>query len=193
MYNSKDLNLEGEIWKDIPNYEGIYQASNYGRIRTHEKKTTFSKLHGIRKWNQRIIKPKGETYKTGYRVSLWKEGQHKDYLIARLVATTFLGESNLTVNHIDGNRFNNNINNLEWVSLTDNIRHAFNTGLMDSCCHKIKLIDKKGNEYYFISLSQCSKYLGKSKGYLSNNIIKGKSEAVDKNGNIYHYELIKCD
>lgn len=191
MYNSKDLNLEGEIWKDIPNYEGIYQASNYGRIRTHENKTTFSKLHGIRKWNQRIIKPKGETYKTGYRVSLWKDGEHKDYLVARLVAITFLGESNLTVNHIDGNRFNNNVDNLEWISLADNIRHAFNTGLMHNCCHKIKLIDKNKNEHYFVSLKQASEYLGRFNGYLSNNIIKGKSEAVDKNGNIYHYELIK--
>ena len=192
MYNSIDLHLEGEIWKDIPNYEGIYEASNYGRIRTAKNKTTFSKLHGIRKWNQRIMKPRGESYKTGYRVSLWKEGKQRDYLIARLVASTFLGESKLTVNHIDGNRFNNKIENLEWLSIGDNVRHAFENNLIKTS-HKIKLIDKNKNEHLFLSLSKASQFLGRNNGYLSNNINKGKSEAVDKNGNIYHYELIKCD
>ena len=66
-----------EIWKAIPNYEGIYEASSFGRIRTCEGKTTFTKRHGIRHWKQRILKPKGETYATGYRVSLWKNRKKK--------------------------------------------------------------------------------------------------------------------
>ena len=44
-----------EMWKDIPNYEGIYQASTFGRIRTCEGKTTYTKRHGIRHWKQRIL------------------------------------------------------------------------------------------------------------------------------------------
>ena len=61
-----------EIWKDIPDYEGIYQASNLGRIRTASNKTTHSVRHGIRHWEQRILKFKGEegqafvTYKCNY-------------------------------------------------------------------------------------------------------------------------------
>ena len=118
-----------EIWKAIPHYEGIYEASNFGRIRTCEGKITQTQHHGIRHWKQRILKPKGETYATGYKVTLWKDGKSKDWLVARLVAMTFLGESNLTVNHIDGNRFNNCIENLEWCSLADNIKKGFELGL----------------------------------------------------------------
>ena len=43
-----------EIWKDIPGYENIYEASNCGRIRTHKDKVTYTKMHGVRKWKQRI-------------------------------------------------------------------------------------------------------------------------------------------
>jgi hypothetical protein len=42
-----------EIWKDIPNYEGLYQASNLGRIKTAKNKTTYTKRHGERKWKER--------------------------------------------------------------------------------------------------------------------------------------------
>ena len=100
-----------EIWKDIPDYEGIYQASTLGNIRTVEGKTTFSVRHGERHWKSRILKGRGDNYKTGRRVSLWKDKKCKDWLVARLVAITFLGkpETNLTVNHKDGNRLNNKI------------------------------------------------------------------------------------
>ena len=73
-----------EIWRDIPNYTG-YQVSNKGRVRTHNK-TTFTKIHGVRHWKDRILKFKGETYDTGYRVDLWKEGKPYTKLVARLVA-----------------------------------------------------------------------------------------------------------
>lgn len=168
--------MKKEIWKDIPNYGGIYQASTYGRIRTCKGKTTYSKYHGVRHWKQRIIKPKGQTYATGYRVSLWKDGKCKDFLVARLVATTFLGESDLTVNHIDGNRFNNNIENLEWVSLADNIRKGFETGLYKAQM-KILVYEKKtGKTNTFRSLAQASRHYGKNDGFFSNCINKGKLE-----------------
>ena len=168
-----------ELWKDIPDYEGIYQASTHGRIRTCENKTTYTKRHGIRIWKQRILKPKGETYKTGYRVTLWKNGKCKDYLVARLVAITFLGQSNLTVNHIDGNRFNNCIDNLEWCSRADNIKKGFETGLYHTQ-KKVLIINKKTNEKIVCrSLALGSKYINKKHGYLSNcikrNIFENKT------------------
>ena len=69
-----------EIWKDIPNYEGIYQASNLGRIKTAPNKITYTKRHGVRHWKSRILKGRGNNnYKTGSRVVClekwenWKE------------------------------------------------------------------------------------------------------------------------
>jgi len=175
MYNFTDYCLDGEVWKDIPHYEGIYQASSFGRIRTIDGKITYSTRHGKRHWKGRIIKPKLENdYKTGYRVTLWKDKRDIDYLVARLVAVTFFGYSPLTVNHINGNRLDNRIENLEWLSLGDNIRHGFDTGLYARSCTPIILIDKSGKIHSFRSLSQASLFLGKCSGYLSNKMIKEK-------------------
>ena len=179
--------MEEEVWKDIPQYEGIYQASNLGRIRTCSGKTTYTKRHGIRHWKQRIIKPKGQTYKTGYRVSLWKDGVKKDFLVARIVATTFLGESNLTVNHIDGNRFNNNVKNLEWCSIKENIQKGFETGLFDNSCKKIEITCKETNETkVYRSLAAASVDMKKNKGYLSLKIKRNKYENKE-----YKWRLLK--
>lgn len=188
MYNSVDLQLENEIWKSIPNYEGIYEASNLGRIRTDKNKITSNKRYNVRHWKQRIIKPKGETYDTGYRVSLWKNGKCKDWLVHRLIAITFLGESNLTVNHIDGNRFNNKIDNLEWISLKDNIIHGFNNGLY-STCKKIRLIDEDNNIYDFRSLSKASEYICRNTGYISCKL-KTNKPVISKDNRIYQVEVL---
>lgn len=173
-----------EIWKDIPGYEGIYQASNFGRIRTVEGKTTFTKRHGVRKWKSRILKGRGNNPITGARVSLWKDGKVKDALVARLVAKTFLGEppEGFTVNHIDGNRFNNKIENLEWLSLGDNIRHGFETGLYHA--QKEVCVERAGIKFIFRSLEQLSRFLGKGHGYASNALKKGH-KLFDQEGNEY--------
>lgn len=172
-----------EVWKDIPGYEGIYQASTFGQIRTAEGKTTNTKRHGIRHWKSRILKGKGCNPKTGFRVSLWKDGKSKDFLVARLVALTFLGEpkEGFTVNHIDGNRMNNRIDNLEWLSLRDNIRHGFETGLYPQKAIKLK----RGCESFcFRSLSQCDVFLNRKTGYTSNTL-KKNSQIRDSFGNVY--------
>lgn len=181
------FNLKEEIWKDIPNYQG-YQVSNYGRVRTFNK-ITFCKKHGERHWKNRILKFKGETPRTGYRVELWKNGTHKAFLVARLVAFTFyekdINNHDLTVNHKDGNRLNNNLSNLELITLKENILHAFNNGL-NSSCKKIKIINKKTfeeNEYR--SMSVASKKINRNHGYLSHKINKGIYEDKD-----YKWELI---
>lgn len=162
-----------EIWKDIPNYEGIYQASNKGRIRTHANKTTYTKRHGLRKWKSRVLKFKSSDHKRGgNRVSLWKDGKHKDFLVHRLIATTFLEnliDTKMTVNHKDGDRLNNYIDNLEWLSRAENIRHGFENGLYRQTSI---LIQKKenGNSLKFRSMAIASKYIGKNRGYISYKI-----------------------
>ena len=186
MYNTTDYCLENEIWKDIPCYEGIYQASSLGRIRTVNNKVTYSIRHGIRHWKGKILKPKMQNdYKTGYRVSLWKNKTYRDWLVARLVAITFLGKSNLTVNHKDGNRLNNNIENLEWLSLGDNIRHGFNNGLYPSRSVKLKHNNKV---FEFYSLAAASRFLNRNNGYVSLCLQRNKLP-TDRNNNKYQYSL----
>ena len=171
IYKSDCYCFDEEIWKDIPGYKGLYQASSLGRIRSVDGKTTYAKRHGERVWRGRIMRfKKRSTYKYGLRVSLWKNGHSKDHAIHRLVASSFLGKSSLTVNHIDGNRLNNNIKNLEWLSIADNIRHGFENGLYPT---KQVALMLNGKLKKFISLSQASKHLGKNSGYLSGAIKRG--------------------
>lgn len=179
-----------EIWKDIPEYKGIYQASNLGQIRTAPNKTTFTKRHGVRKWKVRILKGRGDFRQTGRRVSLWKDGEAKDFLVARLVAFTFydkdINDHSLTVNHIDGNRLNNNIENLELISLAGNIKHAFDTGLMP--CRRIKLYNKDC-ELIFRSMTKASEYIGRNHGYISLCLKNGrKIKSID--GKDYEIEIL---
>ena len=102
-----------EIWKEIPGYEGIYQASSYGRI-----KSTYRQ--------KRILKPQnGQKY---LHVRLSRAKNISIHLVHRLIAKTFKDnpENKKTVNHIDGNPFNNAEWNLEWSTYQENILHKIN-------------------------------------------------------------------
>ena len=170
--------LDQEQWRDIPNYTGIYQASNLGRIRTAPGKTTESIRHGTRKWKKRVLKNRGETPQTGYRVSLWKNKTATDYLVARLVAMSWHGNpgEEMTVNHIDGNRLNNRIENLEWLTIGDNIRHAFATGLMPTE-KPVVLLDENKRPIYFQSQSAASRWLGKNNQFINQHLQRGSRTA----------------
>lgn len=106
----KEKSME-EIWKDIPGYEGHYQASNLGRIRSVS-----------RKWHKRIHVLKTHENKGYLLVWLYKDSTSKGLYVHRLVALTFLDnkDSLPCVNHKDENRQNNNLENLEWCSYSYN-------------------------------------------------------------------------
>lgn len=159
-----------EEWKEIPGYEGIYEASNLGRIRTSEGKITSNALCKERHWKQRVLKLKYQQRPCGKydaRVCLWKGGKEKTYLVARLVAMTWCEgyEPGLTVNHIDGNPSNNRCENLEWTTRGDNIRKGFETGLFPQ--KYCVVIEPDGSEKHFRSYAEASRYLGKNPGYVS--------------------------
>lgn len=184
-----------EIWKDIPRFKG-YQASNLGRIRTYNK-TTYTEKHGIRHWKNRILKfkpstsSKGNIQGMGYRVALWQDGKPTEFLVARIIATTFLEDlidSNMTVNHKNGNRLDNRAENLEWVTRKGNITYGFDNDQYRNICVKCKLIGG-GKEYEFRSMSKASLFLGRNEGYISNSL-KRKSVIRDINKCEYEFEAL---
>ena len=174
-----------EIWREIPGYEGLYEASNLGKIRSAEGKTTSSARFPKRVWKQRVLKPKTETNaygRTDERVSLWKDGVEKTHLVSRLVAMAFchIPYEKLTVNHINGDPMDNRVENLEWVTLKENIQHGYETGLYDSVKRPVTLIDEVGREYHCTTMSEASRLLGKNVGYISNVVAHGRTVAYDE-------------
>ena len=105
-----------EIWKDVPEYEGLYRVSNLGRV----KSLWFGK--------ERILKPRDNGW--GYmQVGLYKEGYVKKLKVHRLMMLTFVGSSNLQVNHINGLKTDNRLENLEYCTASQNQIHAYKNGL----------------------------------------------------------------
>lgn len=193
MIRMNSPSCDVEVWKPIPGYEGIYEASNLGKIRSAFGKTTVDK-NGVKKvWEQRELKPKVGKRKSGKkdkRVSLWKNGEESTQLVARLVAMAFLDipYDKLTVNHINGNTMDNRIENLEWVTLAENIQHGFATGLYKSSQKAVVLEDKDGNQMRFESMADASKYLGRSHSYVS-EVISGCHYCYDIKGERYTVAL----
>lgn len=107
-------------WYSIPGYEGLYEINKHGRIRSLRKKYFHKEL------SVRIDR-------AGYlTVRLNKKGKCSTQYIHRLLALTFIPnkENKKFVNHIDGNKLHNRIENLEWVTHSENVTHAYKKGLL---------------------------------------------------------------
>ena len=126
-----------EIWKTIKDYRD-YAVSAHGRVKRIVDSNNNSKAG-------KIIKDSKNN--CGYHyLSLWKNGIGKSVTVHRLVLKAFRGELNLQTNHIDGNKDNNYLNNLEYLTVSENHKHAHRIGLKSQTGEKnnaSKLNNKK--------------------------------------------------
>lgn len=145
-----------EIWKPIDNYEDLYEVSNFGRVFSHKR--------------NRILRS-GDYH--GYKsVYLSKDGVRKKYFVHRLVAQMFIERSaddGELINHIDNNPSNNTVDNLEWCTQSQNIKHAHNCGRMPT--FSTKRIDQLSLSGDFIrsweSISGAEQELGIQNSHIS--------------------------
>jgi hypothetical protein len=152
--------------KDVKNYEGIYKVSNMGVIIPVKPRNKYAKT----------LKP--ATDRGGYQiVSLVKDKVKHTKTVHRIVAEAFLGSSHLDINHINGNKADNRLENLEYCTKSDNIKHGIKMGLITPNYTKIAVlkrkpveqIDTKGNVINeFISAHEASRRTGYGRGNISN-------------------------
>lgn len=139
--------MVNEIWKSIPDTDNVYYISSHGRVYS----------------TKRNIFRKPTLNHRGYlQVTLYKKGKPRLALVHRLVAQAFIHQPSKeqnTVNHIDGDKANNHIDNLEWVTLQENIDHAFKSGLHGNPKRPVLCVELNT---VFKSVSEASKHLGVS-------------------------------
>lgn len=135
-----------EVWKDIKDYEGFYQVSNKGRIRSLDR-PVLQRNSSIQIKKGLVLKL-AKNHKGYPMVSLSKNNKKDFKSVHRLVALTFIEnpDKKEQVNHIDGNKENNCLSNLEWVTASENIRHAINNGLMTINKENLEKATKKANK-----------------------------------------------
>lgn len=128
-------------WKSVPDYELLYEINTLGEIKSIGRDKLM----------------KHHIDKGGYpKVTLCKQGKHKTYLVHRLVALVFIPtiDASLEINHIDGNKQNNSVINLEWCTREANQQHAFLTGLNKA---PRNMLNRKHSEETKLKISNAAK------------------------------------
>src|SRR5699024_373311 len=161
-----------EKWKDIKGYEDSYEVSNLGRVRSKERTRKFGRA--TKTFESKILK-QSEDKDGYYRVNLSKDGKKKRFFAHRLVATAFIetNDDKPVINHMDGNKKNNVVDNLEWCTRSENDLHAFDVGLRKptdgGTSRTVLMVDSQTNQVVKkrTSMSEASRETGHSVGRVS--------------------------
>ena len=186
MYKNLSLeDIEGEIWKDIKGYEGLYQVSNMGRVKGIERYVK-TKNGIVRHKKEKILKQgiSSRLQRKSLTVILSREGVQKTFSVHRLIAIAFIPnpENKPQVNHINENPLDNRLTNLEWVTAKENANHGTRNERMGKAHQKpvlqynlqgelVKrwnsLTECYKNGFWHSSISKCCKGRQKThKGYV---------------------------
>ena len=121
-------------WVPVPSLNGYISVTRCGKIKTHDREVPFTRngTNYMAKFKGKEINP--WIASNGYLyIALKRNGKRKKYLVHRLLGEVFVPgfNKNLTINHLNGNKLDNNIENLEWIPLADNTKHQWEAGLVD--------------------------------------------------------------
>ena len=170
-------NLENEEWRPVKGYEGRFEVSNYGRVKSF---LTMGNCRKVGAEYAHLLKPK-KTNRGYLRVCLRIDGKTKDFSVHRLVVDAFIGiPDGMVVNHIDGCKTNNNLTNLEVVTYTGNLLHAIHTGLNRVPKNKTKPIAVLRNGDVvatFLSIKQACEAYGLKDSSVS-HVLSGRKKTL---------------
>lgn len=136
-----------EIWKDIKEYEGLYQVSNLGNVRSLGRYVK-NKNNKLQYFPEKILKT--GNVQEYLKVTLSNNNKQRYYRVHRLVAEAFISnpENKPEVNHIDGDKKNNCVDNLEWCNRSENEKHAYKNGLAKPSQKQKNAVAKYARENY---------------------------------------------
>lgn len=176
-------NKGAAVWKDIVNYEGLYQVSNTGEVRSLPRETTKGRII-----KQYVNKRNGYCY-----VSLSKENKRISKRVHKLVCRAFIQnikdgyDKSYTIDHINGDKTDNSVENLEVCTQSENQKRAYDLGLQVAFGKKIINLDTM--EIYN-SYSEAARAIGASKGEMVARVCKGERSHY-KNNHFAHLEDYK--
>lgn len=187
-YNIYEV-IDMEKWVDVKDYEGLYKVSNRGRVKSLGR---YQQNYSKKQWRPEEIKS-ARTDPQGYKMmDLYKNGKQKTVRVHRLVALAFIPnpENKPTVNHIDGDRNNNAVENLEWATFEEQNRHFYQRGLKSEKNIKkaVKAMNKASSvavecitdNKVFKSQSEAARHYGIDPSSIS-MAINGKRKSAGKN------------
>lgn len=178
------------MWKEITEYGGDYLVSNYGRVKSLKS-------------NKELILKLVTHHKGYYKAQLLKNNKKKAFFVHRLVAQAFIPnpENKLQVNHKDGDKKNNHVENLEWTTQSENLKHSYHVlGSHKKSVERMReprikaksipvvVYDKKGNFIKkYSSQANAARDLGVSAGNI-NNVLKRRGYYKSLKGYVFRYE-----